>query len=85
MLPTLVPGRVVLAVRPRNIRAGDVVVVRHDGLEKIKRVRDIQSDKVFLTGDNFLHSTDSRDFGWLDTGLVVARVIWPKVGAAKAG
>lgn len=78
MVPTLVPGMVVLGLRPRRIKPGDVVVVRHDNLDKIKRVREIQNNKVFLTGDNFLHSTDSHDFGWLDASLVMAKVVWPK-------
>lgn len=78
MVPTLVPGMVVLGLRPRRIKPGDVVVVRHDNLDKIKRVKEVQRDKIFLTGDNFLHSTDSRDFGWLDSSLVLARVAWPR-------
>lgn len=78
MMPTLTPGTLVLGIRPRKIRPGDVVVVRHGDLDKIKRVKDVQFDKVFLTGDNFLHSTDSRDFGWLDTSSVTARIVWPR-------
>ena len=77
MAPTLRPGSLVVGVRARKIRPGHVVIVRHEGVEKIKRVKDIRLGEVFLTGDNALHSTDSRDFGWLDMGSVVARVAWP--------
>ena len=46
MLPTIVPGRVVVGVWPRKIKLGDVVIVRHDGLDKIKRVKDLRGDQV---------------------------------------
>ena len=78
MAPTLQPGVIVFGVRPGKLRPGDVVIVHHNNQDKIKRVRQITSDKIFLTGDNFLQSTDSRDFGWLDVTLVLARVVWPK-------
>lgn len=81
MAPTLVPGKVVVALRPRNLKRGDVVIVRHDGLDKIKRVHEISFDKVFLTGDNPTHSTDSREFGWLPTEHVIGRLVWPRLTA----
>ena len=82
MAPTLTPGKVVLGIRLRKVRPGDVVVIRHGGMDKIKRVKEIQDDKVFLTGDNFLHSTDSRNFGWLETQSVIAKIVWPKLSAS---
>ena len=85
MAPTLFPGAVVLGVRPGKLRPGDVVVVHHDHLDKIKRVKEIRAGQIFLTGDNFLHSTDSRDFGWLDFGAVLAKVIWPRVAGRREG
>lgn len=75
MLPTLPPGKLVIGIRPRHIRPGDIVVVHHNGMEKIKRVQHIQADKVFVTGDNPTHSTDSHTFGWLDIQTIIARVI----------
>lgn len=77
MAPALTPGQLVFGVRPRAIRPGDIVVVHHEGLDKIKRVKEVKADKIFLTGDNSLHSKDSREFGWLDIGTVIARIIWP--------
>lgn len=79
MVPTFTPGQLIFGVRPRKIRPGDIVVIHHDGLDKIKRVKEVRDDKIFLTGDNSLHSTDSRDFGWLDIHLVIARITWPSV------
>lgn len=79
MVPALVPGTVVIGVRPRRIRLGDVVVIHHGGVDKVKRVKDMQFNKVYVVGDNSMHSTDSQDFGWLPAELIIARVIWPRV------
>lgn len=81
MLPKLRPGRIILASPHRlgDIREGDVVVIRHGGLEKIKRVQQVCQDRVYVVGDNQEHSTDSRSFGWLHVSAVVGKVIWPRV------
>src|SRR5690349_17467489 len=76
MAPTLVHGDLVVGVWPGRVKPGHMVVVRHDNLEKIKRVQAVRADGVFLVGDNAAHSTDSRDFGWLPLGAVTARVVW---------
>ena len=79
MAPALRPGAIVVVHGLwRRLRPGDIVMVRHGGLEKIKRVRHIQNAQVYLVGDNPAHSTDSRAFGWLDTRLVVGKVAWPR-------
>lgn len=83
MVPTLIPGRIVLGVWPQRLAADDVVIVRHGGLEKIKRIADLRQNEIFLTGDNSLQSTDSRTFGWLERSSVVAKVVWPKVKRTK--
>lgn len=83
MLPSLKQGQIVIGVRARNIRAGDVVVVRHNGLEKIKRVKERRGDKLFLIGDNTSRSTDSRNFGWLHIGSVTAKIIWPNTARTE--
>jgi phage repressor protein C with HTH and peptisase S24 domain len=76
MAPTLAAGTVVVGVRPRGIKLGDIVVVWHDGLDKIKRVKDITLDRVFIVGDNPAESTDSRHFGWIPRDTIIARVVW---------
>jgi phage repressor protein C with HTH and peptisase S24 domain len=79
MLPALRPGILILGYgRYRELRRGDIIVLRHGGLEKIKRIAQINGDRLFVRGDNDVHSVDSRSFGWLHTSVVVAKVIWPR-------
>lgn len=77
MLPLLRPGDQLVAVRPRRIRRGDVVVVRPPGyeVEMVKRVtglpgetppetgRRLGPDEYLVVGDNPVGSTDGRVFG----------------------
>ena len=62
----------------RKLRPGDVVIIDHQGLEKIKRVEAVVEDQLFVLGDNPASSTDSRQFGWLPAPAVRAKVIWPR-------
>ncbi len=79
MLPTLTAGHIIIGVtRFKAVRIGDVVVIRHQGLEKIKRIQQVRDGQVYLVGDNPTHSTDSRSFGWLSVSVVCARVVWPR-------
>lgn len=79
MLPTLREGRLVIASGLfREVQPGQMVIVRHQGLEKIKRIYRIDGEKVFVLGDNPEKSTDSRSFGWLSVQSIIARVIWPR-------
>jgi phage repressor protein C with HTH and peptisase S24 domain len=79
MEPRLLDGRVVLVNRWFTpIKVGDIVVVRHDGKEKIKRITQLNGEQVFISGDNRLQSTDSKDFGWLNRNVVIAKLLWPK-------
>ncbi|MBC7581933.1 S26 family signal peptidase [Aeromicrobium sp.] len=79
MLPTLADGQLVVARQTRDLTVGDVVIVTHDGLEKIKRIEHHEGDLVYLLGDNPSESTDSRTLGWLPAKTISAKVIWPKL------
>jgi nickel-type superoxide dismutase maturation protease len=79
MLPSLAAGKIVVATRMfRKLRPGDVVIVQHDGVEKIKRVITLKLDKIYILGDNSAQSTDSRHFGWLHKSAVQGKMLWPR-------
>ena len=79
MAPRLLSGRTVIVNRWFTpLKVGDIVVVSHDGKEKIKRLTQIDGQRIFISGDNRLQSTDSKDFGWLERDSVVAKLLWPR-------
>jgi phage repressor protein C with HTH and peptisase S24 domain len=78
MLPVLRPGGIVVGWgRPKKLAIGDIVIVQHEGLEKIKRISQIEDGKLYVLGDNPEASKDSRHFGWLDLSTVQAKLVWP--------
>ena len=77
MAPTLVAGQLVIGRQTRELRPGDIVIVSHNGLEKIKRIEKQQGDLIYLLGDNAAASTDSRNFGWVQAKTIIAKVVWP--------
>ncbi len=80
MLPALKPGQIVVFLcRPRRLATGDVVLLNHRELEKVKRLIHIDGQKVYVEGDNPnpAASTDSRQFGWIERNLVQGKMIWP--------
>jgi len=93
MAPTLAPGDWALAVVPHRFERGDVVVVEHPGrpgYEMVKRLvgvpgdhvgeRRLAPDEFWVEGDHLARSTDSRHFGPVARGNVMASVrlvYWP--------
>lgn len=78
MLPTYEEGQLIVAVKPiRRVGLHDIVIITHDGREKIKRITDIEPGKLYVRGDNPRHSTDSRHFGWVHKNSVKGKVVWP--------
>ena len=63
MKPALFEGDIVVGVRRKRVRPGDIVVAKQRGREVIKRVDAIKKNKVYLVGDNKRQSTDSRQYG----------------------
>lgn len=75
MLPAYPEGKVVIAMRVRRPRPGDVVVLRHQGREMLKRVASVNTHHMFVVGDNPQASTDSRQWGWLPRSHVLGVVL----------
>ena len=75
MTPVFRSGKLVLFVRWKAYKPGDVVMFRHNGAEKIKRIERIEEDKIFVVGDNPSLSTDSRHFGLIDKSLIIAKAL----------
>jgi nickel-type superoxide dismutase maturation protease len=78
MTPTFRPGQVVVVRRTSKVAVGDIVMFRHDGVEKIKRVARLETGRLYLLGDNPAASTDSRNFGWVGTENLIGRITWPR-------
>lgn len=77
MEPALKAGQLVLATRRvKKLKASDVIIFKHKGLEKIKRVNSIAGDDISVIGDNKNHSTDSRSFGPINSKEIIGRVIY---------
>ncbi len=66
-------------ITPKNIdlKIGDIVVASHPKIRSkliIKRIYQIYQNKFDLRGDNFLSSTDSREWGLIELDLIVGKV-----------
>lgn len=79
MQPTLENGSVLICNTLATPQVGDIVVIRPfvavGDQFIIKRITDIQDNKIFVQGDNRENSYDSRSFGWLDMNQVLGVVI----------
>ena len=76
MIPALKAGQDVLVwcwfYEPK---VGDIVVIKHNGLLKIKRIKKVYKNKVSVEGDNQKESTDSRDFGVIGHADIIGKVV----------
>ncbi len=79
MLPTLKPGQDVLCFNWAYIfskpKKGDIVVIRHQGKEIIKRIQKVHDREYFVEGDNKEESVDSRNFGPIEKQEIIGKVI----------
>ncbi|PWI44069.1 nickel-type superoxide dismutase maturation protease [Streptomyces sp. ICBB 8177] len=78
MVPTLYHGDQLLIRYGGQVRAGDVVVVRHplqQDLLIVKRAVERRDGGWWVLGDNPFAESDSRMFGAVPDELLVARVL----------
>lgn len=76
MLPTLKPGQDVLVWCWFNkYRAGDIVAIKVNGKDMVKRIQKVEGRRIFVEGDNKKISTDSRSFGWVDKKNISGKLI----------
>jgi nickel-type superoxide dismutase maturation protease len=82
MEPTLLSGQSALidpsAYRTAAPQVGDVVLLCHPldpHMLLLKRVQSIDGERVFVVGDNFEVSTDSRAFGPVTLDLVRGKAL----------
>ena len=66
-------------INPKNLEleVGDIVVASHPKIKSkliIKRIYQIHQNKFDLRGDNYLSSTDSREWGLIELDLIVGKV-----------
>jgi hypothetical protein len=80
MLPVFRANQIVIASGwLTHVDEQDIIIFSHQGLEKIKRVAEVNLDKgVYVLGDNPSGSTDSRSFGWIEFDEILAKVVWPR-------
>ena len=78
MMPVLPPNTRVWGLTTAKPKTGDVVIFSHEGKEKIKRISEMDQEKIYLLGDHPETSTDSRQFGWLSKADIIAVVFWPR-------
>ena len=80
MAPKLRPGQLIMATTiVKHLHPGQVVIFRRNDKEMIKRIEEVEGDRVYVIGDNLAMSTDSRQFGWLRKDDIVARVFKPNL------
>jgi phage repressor protein C with HTH and peptisase S24 domain len=79
MLPTLHDRQIILGTSILKPKTGRIIVFNHDKLEKIKRLKSLEDNNLYVVGDNADKSVDSRCFGKIQLKDYLGRVIFPKV------
>lgn len=79
MLPALRPGQDVLVFIWAYLffkpKVGDMVIIKRNDREIIKRIQKCDDRQYFVQGDNAEESTDSRDFGPIDQSAIIGKVV----------
>lgn len=76
MEPALSHGQLILCIRCKRLKKGDIALFRCKGRVLIKRVARVSSGGYFMTGDNAAASIDSRTFGRIPKSAVIGRMLF---------
>lgn len=80
MFPTLRSGQDVLCFHWAYIfskpKGGDIVVVRVNGRDMVKRIQLCHGRGIIVIGDNEKESSDSRSFGAIDRSEIIGKVVF---------
>ena len=72
MVPTYKPGEQVITFNWARPKVGDVVIFKREKVNMIKRVKDVEKDKIFVEGDN---GKESSNIGWVEKKDIIGKVI----------
>ena len=76
MVPTFAPGERLLVRYGAAFTIDDVVLVQRPDQIDVKRINKVIDDRIYVIGDNFEVSIDSRHYGPITDDQVLAKVIW---------
>lgn len=77
MEPTICEGDILLIRKGASFEDGDIVVAFNlEGIPVVKRVLSVDDSGVFLIGDNYDDSVDSRSYGEIPIENVIGRVMY---------
>lgn len=76
MQPTLKEGQIVISIKRKRYKVGQIVIARQNNKEVIKRVSEVYGGYYNLLGDNLAKSTDSRQYGLVKDNDILGRLIF---------
>ena len=79
MDPYLKDSKIIIGSSLLKPKISKVVIFKHNDLVKIKYLKNITKDGLYLIGLNPEFSTDSRTFGLIDIRSVTGVLIWPLI------
>jgi phage repressor protein C with HTH and peptisase S24 domain len=82
MLPLLKPGKLIIFISLAKPKVGSIVLANVSARDVVKTITKIEANKYWLEGLNRSHSTDSRDYCWVDRKKILACALLLKKGRA---
>ena len=75
MYPTYKEGQIVIGLKSKEYRIGQIVIAIQNNREVVKRITAIGDGYYNLVGDNLAKSSDSRKLGPVKKGDILGKVI----------